>query len=102
MLGNKRGANLHPKNRNLHCPTAGAANQIDMLNETDLHYKVVDCVRTKYAELIVVPRLGGDANECEAEERRLEEGLRRRAARHSDLKPNFKALSLKHRKGTEN
>ncbi len=58
MLGNQRGATLHPNNRNLHCPMAGEASQIAMLNETDLHYKVVDCVRSKFAELIVVPGLG--------------------------------------------
>lgn len=32
--------------------------QIKLLNETDLHYKVIDCIRIKFAELVVVPGLG--------------------------------------------
>ena len=33
-------------------------NQIRLLNETHLHYKVIDLIRTKFPELIVVPGLG--------------------------------------------
>jgi len=32
--------------------------QITLLNETDLHYKVIDCIRNKLLELVVVPGLG--------------------------------------------
>jgi hypothetical protein len=32
--------------------------QIKLLNETDLHYKVIDCIRNKFVELVVVPGLG--------------------------------------------
>ena len=32
-------------------------NQIELLNETDLRYKVIDCIRNKFVELVVVPGL---------------------------------------------
>ena len=32
--------------------------QIKLLNETDLHYKVMDCIRVQFPELHVVPGLG--------------------------------------------
>ena len=32
--------------------------QIKLLNETDLHYKVMDCIRTQFPELHVIPGLG--------------------------------------------
>jgi len=32
--------------------------QMKLLNETDLHYKVIDCIRNKFPELIVIPGLG--------------------------------------------
>jgi prophage antirepressor-like protein len=34
------------------------AKQIKLLNETDLHYKVVDLIRNKFPDLIIVPGLG--------------------------------------------
>ena len=34
------------------------AQQIKLLNETDLHYKVMDCIRAQFPELHVVPGLG--------------------------------------------
>jgi hypothetical protein len=38
--------------------TPPVGQQISVLNETDLHYKVIDCIRNKFAELIVMPGLG--------------------------------------------
>jgi len=32
--------------------------QIRLLNETDLHYKVMDCIRAQFPELHVIPGLG--------------------------------------------
>ena len=32
--------------------------QIKLLNETDLHYKVIDCIRNKFVEMVAVPGLG--------------------------------------------
>ena len=32
--------------------------QIKLLNETDLHYKVMDCIRTQFPEFHVIPGLG--------------------------------------------
>ena len=32
--------------------------QIVLISESDLHYKVVDCIRSKFPELVVVPGLG--------------------------------------------
>jgi len=32
--------------------------QIKLLNERHLHYKVIDCIRNNFAELVVVPGLG--------------------------------------------
>jgi prophage antirepressor-like protein len=32
--------------------------QIQLLNETDLHYKVIDLIRTKFPDFLVVPGLG--------------------------------------------
>ena len=34
------------------------AQQIKLLNETDLHYKVMDCIRTQFPEFHVIPGLG--------------------------------------------
>ena len=54
----KTGSYSLPADKETKIVTSLVHKQIKLLNEKDLHYKVIDLIRTKFPELIVVPGLG--------------------------------------------